>query len=223
LRASYPTISHTGGFSDAHLVFLATTLDQDLLDYVGHDVEFVSSSAASPAATTPRMACLQIPTPDALTRPSETNKHLQRAISRTIKARAFLDVLIVCGPSPDYMRVISGTGRGALAIYFSFRVPCACYMMAAHRVLGLTPGYASHNLKFPRCNESPGVLRALGSSPTASSPSMFGERSPISILMDHIPRCPCSHYVIRLHDLIVLVLEKLMAEAGAIRRRDFRL
>jgi hypothetical protein len=33
--------------------------------------------------------------------------------------------------------------------------------------------------------------------------------------MDHIPRCPCSWYVIRLHDRIVHVLEEFMLEAGA--------
>jgi hypothetical protein len=36
------------------------------------------------------------------------------------------------------------------------------------------------------------------------------------MLMDHIPRCPCSWYVIQLHDLIVHVLEEIMLEAGVI-------
>jgi hypothetical protein len=154
---------------------------------------------------------------------------LQRGISRTLKARDFLDILDFCGPSPpDCMHVVSGTARGALAIFFashesSFRVSFDCYKMAAHRVLGLTQGHASHVRKCPRCNESLGALRVSGSSSTTSSDSMSGERTPISMIMDHIPRCSCSHYVIRLHNLIVDVLEEFMAESRAIEGRDLGL
>jgi hypothetical protein len=70
LRASYATISRIGGFSDVDLTVLATTLDQDLSEYVGSDVEFVPSSSAFPVAPAPRMTCLQVPIPDALTRPN---------------------------------------------------------------------------------------------------------------------------------------------------------
>jgi hypothetical protein len=35
------------------------------------------------------------------------------------------------------------------------------------------------------------------------------------MLMDHIPRCPCSWYIIQVHDRIVHVLEEFMLEAGA--------
>jgi hypothetical protein len=126
------------------------------------------------------------------------------------------------------MRDASRTGRGALAMLFalhesSFRVPFGCYIMAAHRVLGLTPGHASHVRKCPRCNESPSALRGPGSSSTTSSSSMSEEWTLISMLMDHIPRCPCSCYVIRLRDRIVRVLEEFMAEAGAVIGRDSRL
>jgi hypothetical protein len=72
---------------------LATTLDQDLSDDVGPNAEFVPSHAASPAALAPRMICLQVPTLDAPTRPSDAKGHLQRGLSRTLKARAFLDIL----------------------------------------------------------------------------------------------------------------------------------
>jgi hypothetical protein len=51
---------------------------------------------------------------------------------------------------------------------------------------------------------------------------MPGERTLTSMRMDHIPRCACSHYVIRLHDRIVHVLEEFMVEAGAIKGRDLR-
>jgi hypothetical protein len=44
---------------------------------------------------------------------------------------------------------------------------------------------------------------------------MSGERCTTAMLMDHIPRCPCSWYVIQLHDRIVHVLEESMLEAGA--------
>jgi hypothetical protein len=62
--------------------------------------------------------------------------------------------------------------------------------------------------------------------PLSSSSSMSGERTLMSMLMDHIPRCPyCSYYVIRLHDRIVHVLEEFMAKAGLgkIKGRDLRL
>jgi hypothetical protein len=46
---------------------------------------------------------------------------------------------------------------------------------------------------------------------------MLGERSTCAILMDYIPQCPYSWYVIQLHDRIVQVLEEYMLEAGAIK------
>jgi hypothetical protein len=52
---------------------------------------------------------------------------------------------------------------------------------------------------------------------------MSGERSTAALLMDHIPRCPCSWYISQLHDRIVHVLEELMLEAGATKDRDFLL
>jgi hypothetical protein len=53
---------------------------------------------------------------------------------------------------------------------------------------------------------------------------MSGERSTSAMLMDHIPRCPCSWYVIQLHDRIVHMLEELsMLEAGVTKGRDLRL
>jgi hypothetical protein len=122
------------------------------------------------------------------------------------------------------MRVISGTGRGALALFFtshesSCTVPSDCYTMATHRVLGVTAERASHARNCPWCNES----RGYGSSSTVSGTSMSGERSTIAMLMDHIPRCPCSWYIIQLHDRIVHVLEELMLEVGATKGRDLRL
>jgi hypothetical protein len=104
-----------------------------------------------------KMTCLRVPTPDALTRSGDSGGDIQRGISRTFRARDFLDLLVFCRPSPpDYMRVILGTGRGALAIFlasheFSFKVPSDCYTMAPHRVLGLTAERASHVRKCPRC------------------------------------------------------------------------
>jgi hypothetical protein len=169
LRASFPTISLSGGFSYVDLTVLATTLDQDLPDYERLKDEFVPSHAATSAALAPRMICLQVLTPDALNRPSNTKGHLYCGISRNIKARAFLNLLAICDPSPtDYMRVVSGTGSEALAMFFashksSFHVPSHCYMMAARRVLGLTPGHALHVRKWPRCNESRGAFRGSGS------------------------------------------------------------
>jgi hypothetical protein len=92
---------------------------------------------------------------------------MQRGISRIVRARVYLDLLVFCNSSPpDYMRVISGTGRGGLALFCasresSFNVPSDCYTMAAHRVRGLTAKRASHVRKCPRCNEAPSEPRGL--------------------------------------------------------------
>jgi hypothetical protein len=52
---------------------------------------------------------------------------------------------------------------------------------------------------------------------------MSGERSTYAMLMDHIPRCQGSWYVIKLHDRIVQVLEEFMLEAGATKGWNLRL
>jgi hypothetical protein len=151
------------------------------------------------------------------------------AISRTLRVRANLDHLMFRRPSPlDYMRVISGTGRRALALFFAshesiFKVPSDCYTMASHRVMSLIAERASHARKCPQGNEPPSKFRGFRSSSTVSGTSMSGERSICAMLIDHIPRCPCSWYVIHLHDRIVRVLEEFMLEAGATKGRDLRL
>jgi hypothetical protein len=126
------------------------------------------------------------------------------------------------------MRVISGTGRGALALFFAsyesnFKVPSDCYTMATYWVLGLTAERASLGRKCPLCNEAPYGSHWSGSSSTVSGTSMSGERSTFAMLMDHIHRCPCFWYVTHLHDRIVHVLEEFMLEAGATKVRELRL
>jgi hypothetical protein len=114
------------------------------------------------------LSCLQLPTLDALTRSGDSRGHIQRGTSRILRARVYLDLLAFCTPSPpDYMRAISGTGRGDFALFFAshesgFKVPSDCYMMAAHRLLGPTPERVSHARKCPRRNEAPPEYHALG-------------------------------------------------------------
>jgi hypothetical protein len=74
---------------DINLALLATTLDQNLYGYVGHDVELVPSPVASAVTQATRMTSLQVPTLDALTRPCDTKGHLQRGISRITRTRDF--------------------------------------------------------------------------------------------------------------------------------------
>jgi hypothetical protein len=74
-----------------------------------------------------------------------------------------------------------------------------------------------------RCNEAPLGSRGCGSSSTVSGTSVSGERSTTAMLMDHMPRCPCSWYIIQLHDRIVHGLEEFMLEARATKGRDLRL
>jgi hypothetical protein len=125
--------------------------------------------------------------------------------------------------------VISGTGRGALALFFAshesnVKVPSDCYAMAARRVPGLIAEHASHVRKCLRCNEAPSESRGYGSSSTVSGISiMSGESSTTDMLKNHIPRCPCSWYIIQLHDRTVHVLEEFMLEAGTTKGRDLRL
>jgi hypothetical protein len=87
------------------------------------------------------------------------------------------------------MKVISGTVRGALPLFFvshesNFKVPSDCYAMAAHRVLGLIAERASHVRECPRCKEAPSKPRGSRSSSTVSGIST------IVMLMDQIPSVP---------------------------------
>jgi hypothetical protein len=52
---------------------------------------------------------------------------------------------------------------------------------------------------------------------------MAGERTPISMLMDHTLRSPCYHYVIRVRDLIVYVVKEFVVEESAVKAWDLRL
>jgi hypothetical protein len=145
IRYSYELEEIDNNNTISDLVVLTNTLNQDLSDYNdGPDVELVVSPVKNAMTPATQLTCLQLPTPDALIRLEDSGGHIQRGISRILRARAYLDLLALCRPSPpDYMRVISGTGRGAMALFFAshesiFKVPSDCYTMAAHRVLGLT-------------------------------------------------------------------------------------
>jgi hypothetical protein len=151
LRNSYDTISTMGGFLESDLVVLSNTLNNDLSDYVGPDIELVVFLVNNIVAPATQLTCLQLPTPDARTRSGDSGGHIQRDISRILRARADFDLLAFCRPSPpDYVRVISGKGRGALALVFASHeyifkaVPSDYYMMATHRMLGLTAERASY-------------------------------------------------------------------------------
>jgi hypothetical protein len=178
LRDSYDSISTMGGFSESDLVVLTSTLNQNLSEIAGPDVELVVSPVNNAVTPATQLTCLQLSTPDAPTRLGDSGCRIQRGISRILRARAYLDLLAFCRPfPPDYMRVISGTGRGALTLLFarhesSFKVPSDCYTMSAHRVLGLTAERAAHDRKCPRCNEAPSKPRGYGSSSTVSGISI---------------------------------------------------
>jgi hypothetical protein len=92
LRSSYNLISNVGGFSELDLVVLSNTLNQELFDYVGPDVELVASPADNVVAPTTQLTCLQLPTPGARTRSGDSGGHIQGGISRIPCARAYLDL-----------------------------------------------------------------------------------------------------------------------------------
>jgi hypothetical protein len=99
---------------------LANTLNQDLSDYVGPDFELVVSPVNNAVALATQLTCRQLPTSAALTRLADSGGHIERGISGILRARAYLDFLAFCKLSPpDYVRVISGTNCGALAIIFA--------------------------------------------------------------------------------------------------------
>jgi hypothetical protein len=89
-----------GGVSESDLVVLTNTLNQDLSDYVGPDVKLVISPVNNAVAPATQLTCLQLPTPDALTRSGDSGGHTQRGTSRILRARAYLDLLAFCRPSP---------------------------------------------------------------------------------------------------------------------------
>jgi hypothetical protein len=76
LRSSYDTISNMGGFSELDLVVLTNTLNQDLPDYARPGVELVVSPVNNAVAPATQLICLQIPTPDALTRSGDSAGHI---------------------------------------------------------------------------------------------------------------------------------------------------
>jgi hypothetical protein len=81
-----------GGFSESDHVTLTNTLNQDLSDYFGLDVELVVSPVNNPVALATQLTCLQLPTPDALTRSGDSGGHIQRGILRILRARAYLEL-----------------------------------------------------------------------------------------------------------------------------------
>jgi hypothetical protein len=69
-------------------VVLTNTLNQDLFDYViGPDVELVVSPVNNAVAPATQLTSLQLSTPDALTRLGDSGGHIQRGISRILRAR----------------------------------------------------------------------------------------------------------------------------------------
>jgi hypothetical protein len=116
LRNSYDTISNIGGFSESDLAVLTTTLNQDFFYYVGPDIEFVVYPVDNAAGSATQLSCLQLPSPDALTRSGDRGGQIQRGISRTLRSRAYLDLL-------DFLKTFL-TG------------PCACYFGYWSRCFG---------------------------------------------------------------------------------------
>jgi hypothetical protein len=90
LRCSYDTISNTGGFSESDIVVLTNTLNRDLSDYDGPDVGFVISPVNIVVAPATQLTCLQLTTPDALTRSGDSGGLTQRGISRILRARVYI-------------------------------------------------------------------------------------------------------------------------------------
>jgi hypothetical protein len=139
---------------------LTNTLNKYLSDYVGPDVQLLVSPENNAVTHANQLTYLQLPTPYALFRSRDSGGHIQRAISRILRARAYLDLLVFCRRSPlDYFEgdfVYGSRGFGSLIVSHesNFKVPSECYTIAAHRVLGLNAESVSDVMKCPRCNEA---------------------------------------------------------------------
>jgi hypothetical protein len=141
-------------------VVLTSTLNQDPSDNDGPDVELLVSPGSNAVEPGTKLTCLQLPTPDALTRSGDSGGHIQGDISRILRARAYIDLLRFADlPRRLYEGDFGYGSRGFGSLFAShessFKVLSDFHIMAAHRVLGLTAERASHVRKCPRCNEAP--------------------------------------------------------------------
>jgi hypothetical protein len=97
LHSLYDTISSMGGFSESDIVVLANPLNQDLSDYVMHDVGLVVSPLVN--AVAPHSYPLDLPKISdsrRSTRSGDSGGHIQRGNSWILRARAYLDLLAFC-------------------------------------------------------------------------------------------------------------------------------
>jgi hypothetical protein len=76
LLSLYDTISTMGGFSESDLVVLSNTLNQDLSECARPDVELVVLPVNNAVAPATQLTCLQLPTPDGLTRSGDSGGHI---------------------------------------------------------------------------------------------------------------------------------------------------
>jgi hypothetical protein len=66
-----------GGFLESELVVLTNTLNQNLSDYAGPDVELAVSTVNNAVAPATQVTSLQLPTLDPLTRLGDYGGHIQ--------------------------------------------------------------------------------------------------------------------------------------------------
>jgi hypothetical protein len=176
---------------------LTNTHNQCFPDYAGPDVELVVSPVNNAVAHT-FFTCLQLPTPDALTRSGDSGGTFNGAF------RGFF----VPGPTLTYWRFADllhilhegAFGYGSRDFGSLFRFTCVYFegtirLLCDGCALGAWPhcgACLSCSRKCHRSNWAPLEFRGFRSSPTVLGTSMSGERSTTAMLMDRIPRCPCS-------------------------------
>jgi hypothetical protein len=97
LRNSYDSISNMGGFLESDLVVLTNSLNQDLFDYIGPNIDLVLSCVDNAAASATKLTSLLRPTPDFFTRSGDSGGRIRRIISQIPLARP---TLAFCIPSP---------------------------------------------------------------------------------------------------------------------------
>jgi hypothetical protein len=131
LRNSCDTISIMGVFSESDFAVLTNTLNQDLSNYIGPYVVLVVSSVDNAEASATQWTFIQLPTPYALTRSGDYGGHIQRGISRILRARAYLDLLPLGVLQPFPTRLCAGD--------FGYGSRCFCHFFHKSPTSGCRP------------------------------------------------------------------------------------
>jgi hypothetical protein len=118
LSRSYDTISNMCGLCVLDVLVLTNIFNQYPTEYVGLNAELVVAPVNNAVAPASQLTCQHLPAPDALF--GEIQGATFNGTFRAFFVPGPSLTSAFCTPSPlDYMRMISRTGREALALFFA--------------------------------------------------------------------------------------------------------